>query len=486
MTDPLDDAYRMADELRTANGQLDVLRRELDGASKERDHIAKMWEQARQGKLIYGKIIEVMRSVTHVAKTGRNEDQNYVFRGIDGTVNALGPAMRSAGVFVVPELVESSHRDALTTRGNKTREATVKVRYTFYAEDGSHVSVLVEGESLDSSDKGTAKAFSVALRIALLQMFMLPTQEPTTDDTGQYHTRAGGQGLSGWTGRLGVKVLKDGDADAVVDFWGAVIEADAIGQAMPGTQETWGEGTARRLAAIIDACWSTTYLKKLWELLKSAEIDLVHDGAALSARIRERVATINQTRTETFDKAMGVLVSTDTTDALSELWAVVNKRQGEGKLTMNQVGELAVVWKERYARVQEDELAASEPLSTEAQAVIDAAQIEEPSAAQPDEPPFEGGNAFLPTVGDAWNRFAKAIQADNLTPLAISTLLAGTETEPGAAEYGMHGLQYVIDTIRRSHRRDHSIDNAERAELEQAVTEAADNAGITLPGGWRK
>ena len=57
------------------------------------------------------------------------------------------------------------------------------------AEDGSQVHAVTPGESLDTSDKGTAKAMSVAYRIALLQIFALPTQEPTTDPDSEYHTR---------------------------------------------------------------------------------------------------------------------------------------------------------------------------------------------------------------------------------------------------------------------------------------------------------
>jgi hypothetical protein len=125
----------------------------------------------------------VMEDVRAVGKDGRNQQQNYVFRGIDGVVNAVGPAMRKHGVIVLPEVLEVSYRDCLVGK-NQTpqRECTVRVKYVFYGPAGDSVSAIVEGEALDSGDKATAKAFSVAFRICLLQSLTIPTDEPDPDE----------------------------------------------------------------------------------------------------------------------------------------------------------------------------------------------------------------------------------------------------------------------------------------------------------------
>ena len=109
------------------------------------------------------------------------EGGRYYFRGIDDVINALGPAMREVGVLCLPTVEWSERKDTKTTRGKNTRETIARVRYTFYGPNGDSISAVTEGESLDSGDKGTAKAFSVAYRIALIQGFVLPTDEPDPD-----------------------------------------------------------------------------------------------------------------------------------------------------------------------------------------------------------------------------------------------------------------------------------------------------------------
>lgn len=130
---------------------------------------------------IHTLMIEVMRRVRAVGKDQRNREQAFNFRGVDDVVNALGPALRDVGVLCMPQ-VESVERQATkTTRGKDTRETVARVRYRFIGPAGDFLDAVTEGESLDTGDKGTAKAFSVAWRIALIQTFSLPTDEPDPD-----------------------------------------------------------------------------------------------------------------------------------------------------------------------------------------------------------------------------------------------------------------------------------------------------------------
>lgn len=126
-------------------------------------------------------MLRVMESVQAVRKADRNTEQGYNFRGIDATVNAVGPALREHGVLPVPVLHKAAYRDVLTSRGKPSRECTVEVAYRFYGPAGDFVEVVVPGESMDFGDKGTAKAMSVAYRIALLQALCIPTDEPDAD-----------------------------------------------------------------------------------------------------------------------------------------------------------------------------------------------------------------------------------------------------------------------------------------------------------------
>ena len=123
----------------------------------------------------------VMADVQGIRKADRNEQQRFLFRGIDAVMNAVGPALRRHGVVIVPESVEAHYRDTQTTTGKAAREVTVIVTYRAYGPAGDSIPLQAPGEAMDSGDKGTAKAMSIAYRTLLLQALTIPTDEPEPD-----------------------------------------------------------------------------------------------------------------------------------------------------------------------------------------------------------------------------------------------------------------------------------------------------------------
>lgn len=132
---------------------------------------------------VHQAVVHVMKDVKVVRKTGQNTapGQGYNFRGIDEVMNALGPAFRKHGLFIVPQVEEATYRDVKTVTGKPAREVTVRVRYVVFGPRGDSLSGVVSGEAMDSGDKGTAKATSVALRTFMLQLFCLPTLDEDPD-----------------------------------------------------------------------------------------------------------------------------------------------------------------------------------------------------------------------------------------------------------------------------------------------------------------
>lgn len=131
-------------------------------------------------------LADVMAAVRSLAKDekyeGNRASDSYNFRGVDSVMNALGPALREARVILLPHLVSSTHETVLIGRNQTPMGySKVTVRYRFVGPRGDHLDVQVPGEAMDSGDKAIAKAMSVALRIALLQTFVLPTDEPDPD-----------------------------------------------------------------------------------------------------------------------------------------------------------------------------------------------------------------------------------------------------------------------------------------------------------------
>ena len=126
---------------------------------------------------IYKAIGEVMKDVGAVGKDSKNPQQGYRYRGIDAVMNALQPAMIKHGIFVVPSVMEEHREERQTSRGGLLIYSVLKIKYTFYAEDGTSIEAIVVGEGMDSGDKATNKALSVGFKYACFQVFCIPTEE---------------------------------------------------------------------------------------------------------------------------------------------------------------------------------------------------------------------------------------------------------------------------------------------------------------------
>lgn len=109
------------------------------------------------------------------------ERGSYQFRGVDAALNAFGPACRLHGVLVLPIRTDTAYRDVKTSTGKNSRECTVTVTYRIIGPAGDDIEVQSAGESMDSADKGTAKALSTALRSLLFLGGLVPTGDVDPD-----------------------------------------------------------------------------------------------------------------------------------------------------------------------------------------------------------------------------------------------------------------------------------------------------------------
>lgn len=113
----------------------------------------------------------------------------FSFRGVDAVVNAVHPVLTRYGVTVTPEVLDVERVTTQSKNGGTMLNVYVRTRFTFHGPAGDSLSATVLGEAADAGDKATSKAQSVALRVALLQVLMLPTDEPDPDAQG--YERAG-------------------------------------------------------------------------------------------------------------------------------------------------------------------------------------------------------------------------------------------------------------------------------------------------------
>jgi hypothetical protein len=136
--------------------------------------------------MIYGLIAQAMGKIGAIGKdstaTNVSGKKMYNFRGIDAVYNALNPVMAELGLFICPEVLEQTREERKTTSGGNLIYSILKIKFTMYAPDGSNVSCIVIGEGMDSGDKASNKAMSVALKYACFELFMIPTEEMVDPD----------------------------------------------------------------------------------------------------------------------------------------------------------------------------------------------------------------------------------------------------------------------------------------------------------------
>lgn len=131
--------------------------------------------------MIYSAICGVMEDIGAVGKGDYNKTQGFKYRGIDAVMNALSPAMIKHKVFCAPEVLEQSREERTTEKGKTLIYSVCRMRYRFYATDGSFVETVVVGEGMDSGDKATNKAMAVAFKYACFQTFCIPTENLMDD-----------------------------------------------------------------------------------------------------------------------------------------------------------------------------------------------------------------------------------------------------------------------------------------------------------------
>lgn len=127
--------------------------------------------------LIYELIGKAMAEIGAIGKDSYNSQQQFKYRGVDAVMNALNPVLQKYGLFVTPEVLSQVREERQTNNGGRLLYSILTMKYTMFAPDGSNVSSVVIGEGMDSGDKASNKAMSVAFKYAMFQLFCIPTEE---------------------------------------------------------------------------------------------------------------------------------------------------------------------------------------------------------------------------------------------------------------------------------------------------------------------
>lgn len=186
---------------------------------------------------VYQLMSAVMRDVRNVGKNGRNDSQNYKFRGVDDAIGALAQPLRDHGVFMMPEVL-----DFQTEVRGRMNAVRMRVAFHFYGPAGDHVTATTLGEASDVADKASNKAMSAALKYALIHTFMIPVDAGSLDDGDRDHPVGSRSPVDAYMERIrkphvwhNVKALTEMHAEARAD---GLLDANVDG---PDGQTTLGD-----------------------------------------------------------------------------------------------------------------------------------------------------------------------------------------------------------------------------------------------------
>lgn len=139
---------------------------------------------------VYKAISAVAREMAEqgISKDRENRQQGFSFRGIDQVYNALAPMLAKHGLVILPRITERIVTERTTQKGGVLFYVVVKAEFDFVAtEDGSKHTVTTYGEAMDSGDKATNKAMSIAYKYAAFQAFCIPTEQTAIDADAEVH-----------------------------------------------------------------------------------------------------------------------------------------------------------------------------------------------------------------------------------------------------------------------------------------------------------
>jgi len=126
-------------------------------------------------------IAKIMADCPAIGKDSKNAIQGFKYRGIDAIYNALQPIFTKHKVFSAPEVLEERSQRNQTKSGGYMNHSYLRIKYNFYADDGSTISATVISEAMDAGDKASNKAMAVAHKYAITQILKIPFQSDDPD-----------------------------------------------------------------------------------------------------------------------------------------------------------------------------------------------------------------------------------------------------------------------------------------------------------------
>lgn len=135
---------------------------------------------------VYKAIHGVMSDLSKVgiSKDKTNSQQGFKYRGVDDVMNVVSALLAKHSLLILPRVIKRECVERQSSQGKPLFYTLLDVEYDFVgAEDGSkHVVGPITGEAMDSGDKSSNKAMSIAYKYVCFQAFCIPLEGDSDPD----------------------------------------------------------------------------------------------------------------------------------------------------------------------------------------------------------------------------------------------------------------------------------------------------------------
>lgn len=135
---------------------------------------------------VYKAIQAVMSDLSKVGigKDRTNQQQGFKYRGVDEVMNVLAPMLSKHGLLILPRVTSREVTERISSNNKALFYVALNVEFDFVsADDGTkHLVGPLIGEAMDSGDKASNKAMSIAYKYACFQAFCIPTEGDNDPD----------------------------------------------------------------------------------------------------------------------------------------------------------------------------------------------------------------------------------------------------------------------------------------------------------------
>lgn len=140
-------------------------------------YAAKVAKLATTGRSVHERWNAVLARLPGIGKDSQNTQQNFKYRSIDAVLKEAHGLFGEEGVHVVPVAQRPSYGERTTARGTIMVVCYLEVDWKVYGLDGDSFDAQTLGEGVDSGDKATSKAQTMAFKYLLWPTLIVADHE---------------------------------------------------------------------------------------------------------------------------------------------------------------------------------------------------------------------------------------------------------------------------------------------------------------------